>query len=156
MSNPTPHLNEASLGRYKNLSRFTRSGRFKWMMGAGVLLSLLVARPLFAADLSGTWEIAYWVGEDRQSVTLEIVQEGSVVLGGGTMRGGSLGSVAEVEVQLGTAGGGAFHFVLVEEGGVASRGQEFTGKWYRDEMSGQTDGAFGARMFTGTRRRLVD
>lgn len=156
MSNPTPHLNEDSLGRYKKLGQFTRSGRFKWMMGAGVILALFVARPLFAADLSGTWEIAYWVGEDRQFVTLEVVHEGSVVLGGGTMRGGSPGSVAEVEVRSGTAGGGAFHFVLVEEGGVASHGQEFTGKWYRDEMSGQTDGAFGARMFSGARRRLVD
>ena len=131
-----------------------RPGRMTWILVAGAVLSILVARPLFAADLSGTWEIVYRIEQDRHTLTLEIVQEGSRVLGGGSMRGESAGGVVQVEVRSGTARGSDFRFVLVAEGGSTSRGQEFSGSWYRDEMSGQTNGAFGSRMFTGTRRRL--
>ena len=154
MSTISPHRNATTLGQGKKPGQFLLSGRKKWIFVVGAILSLLVARPLLAADLSGTWELAYWTDQDRQTITLEIVQEGPKVLGSGTVRGDSLGGVVQVEVRSGTAVGGDFHFVLVSEGMSVSRGQEFSGSWYRDEMSGQTNGAFGSRMFTGIRRQM--
>ena len=151
MSDATERLNAALERRYKIVRGLCEPGRLRWMLGVGAVLALLVARPLLAADISGTWEISYQMAQGRQTITLELVQEGSRVSGSGTMRADSMGDAVRVEVRSGTAGSGDFRFLLVEAGGSASRPQEFIGDWYRDEMSGRTDGAFGSRMFTGTR-----
>ena len=154
MSKAPPHQNADPLGLGKKLGRFIHPARNRWILVAYAFLFLLVARPLFAADLSGTWEIAYRTEQGRQTITLEIVHGGSRVSGRGIMRGDSGASVVQVEVRTGTARDGDFRFLVVAEGGSGFRGQEFSGNWFRDEMSGQTDGVFGSWIFTGTRYRL--
>ncbi len=154
MSDAVARLNAALEGRYKIVRKLVEPGRVRWMLGVGAVLALLVARPLLAADISGTWEISYQMAQGRQTITLELVQEGSRVSGSGTMRADSMGDAVRVEVRSGTAGNNDFRLLLAEEGGSAPRLQEFIGDWYRDEMSGRTDGAFGSRMFTGARSGL--
>ena len=129
-----------------------RSSRLRWVLGAGSVLVFLVTRPLLAADISGTWEISSQMARGRQTIVLELVQDGSRVSGTGTMRIDGGGEAVRVEVRSGTARGGDFRFLLVEDGGPVSRPQEFVGNWYKDEMSGRTDGAFGSRMFAGARQ----
>ena len=154
MSDPVARLNAALEGRYKIVRKLVEPGRVRWMLGVGAVLALLMARPLLAADISGTWEISYQMAQGRQTITLELVQAGSRVSGSGTMRADSMGDAVRVEVRSGTAGNNDVRFLLVEEGGSAPRPQEFIGDWYRDEMSGRTDGAFGTGMFTGVRQRM--
>ena len=152
MSESITSLKAALKGRYRIVRGLGEPGRLRWMLGVGAVLALLVARPLLAADISGTWEISYQIAQGQaQTITLELVQEGSRVSGSGTMRADSMGDAVRVEVRSGTVGSADFRFLLVEEGGSASLPQEFIGGWYRDEMSGRTDGAFGTRMFTGAR-----
>ncbi len=153
MSDPITRLKAALKVRHRILRGLGEPGRLRWMLGVGAVLAFLVARPLLAADISGTWEISYQISQGSQTITLELVQEGSRVTGSGTMRA-TMGDAVRVEVRSGTAGSGAFRFLLVEEDGSASGPQEFIGDWFRDEMSGRTDGAFGSRMFTGARGRL--
>ncbi len=154
MSDPVARLNAALEGRYKIVRGLGEPGRLRWMLGVAAVLAFLVARPLLAADISGTWEISYQMAQGRQTITLELVHEGSRVSGSGTMRADSMGDALRVEVRSGTAGNSDFSFLLVEEGGSAYRPQEFIGAWYRDEMSGETEGAFGTGMFTGVRERM--
>jgi hypothetical protein len=154
MSKTPPHQNSGLLGWAKKLGRFLHPARNRWILLAYAFLFLLVARPVFAADLSGTWEITYRTEQGRQTITLEIVHGGSRVSGSGIMRGDSGAAVVQVEVQTGTARDGDFRFLLVGQGESGFRGQEFTGNWFRNEMSGQTDGVFGSWIFTGTRYRL--
>ncbi len=154
MSDPVARLNAALKGRYKIVRGLGEPGRLRWMLGVAAVLAFLVARPLLAADISGTWEISYQMGQGRQTIiTVELVQEGSRLSGSGTMRAERVGDAVRVEVRSGTAGNNDVRFLLVGEGGSAARPQEFVGDWYRDEMSGLTEGAFGSRMFTGARSR---
>jgi len=127
--------------------------RLHWVFGACALVTFFAARPLLAADISGTWDLSCRIGEDRQTITLELVQDGSQVSGMGTLRVGDMGRAVRVAVQAGIAHAGDFHFFLVEEGRSEGHPQKFSGSWYRDEMSGQTNGVFGARMFRGARRQ---
>ena len=153
MPDPITRLSAALKGRYRLERGSGEPGRLRWILGVGAVLAFLVVRPLLAADISGTWEISSQMPGGRQTITLEIVQDGSRVTGTGTMRIDGIGDAVRMEVRSGTAGGGDFRFLLVEQDGSTSRPQEFIGNWYRDEMSGRTDGAFGSRMFTGARRR---
>ena len=116
------------------------------------MLVFLLARPLLAADLSGTWDITCRIGSDRQIITLELVHRGSTVSGVGTVRRESTQNPVQVEVRSGIADGVDFRFFLVEASGSLSRPQLFFGSWYRDEMSGLTEGVFGSRIYRGDRR----
>ena len=124
MSDPITLLNAALKGRRKIMRGLGEPGRLRWMLGVGAILALLVARPLLAADISGTWEISYQIGQGQaQTITLELVQKGSRVSGSGTMRADSIGDAIRVEVRSGTAGSRDFSFRLVEEGGSALSSQ---------------------------------
>jgi len=129
-----------------------RAIRYKWTAGVVLVIVVVAARPLFAADLSGTWDVSCRVGPDLEVLTLEVDQRGSGISGVGTMRMSSTGEAVHVEVRSGTVRGLDFRFFVVVDGGDA-RPQEFTGDWHGDEMSGLTQGDFGGRMFNGARRR---
>ena len=126
----------------------------RWILGGCVLVTFFAARPLLAGDISGTWDLNCRIGEDRQIITLELVQDGSQVSGMGTLRVDDTGNGVRVAVRAGTVHNWDFHFFLVEQGGSGGRPQEFSGSWYEDEMSGITYGAFGSRIFKGGSRRL--
>ena len=154
MSDVIPRSKRARGNGNQTLSWLAQAGRPRWLVVAGTVLAFALARPLLAADLSGTWEVSFRSGLSSQTIRLELVQRGSTVSGMGTLRSSDTDGAIQVQVRSGTASRGAFHIVLTETGGVASRGQDFVGKWYRDEMSGRTDGMLGTHVFTGVRRRL--
>ena len=127
--------------------------RLQWILGAcAPLVTFIAVRPLLAADISGTWDLSCRIGPEQQTITLELVQDGSQVSGFGILRTDDMGSPVRVAVRSGTAQAGDFLLFLVEAGRSGGHPQEVRGRWYRDEMDGQTNGAFGARMFIGVRR----
>ena len=130
--------------------------RLRWVLGAVTLVALAVTCPLLAADGSGNWEIGYWTGQTRQTIVLELVQQGSHLSGTGTLRVAGTDSTIHARVQGTASRSGDFRFLLVEAGGLEARSQEFFGRWYRDEMSGLTRGPFGEAIFAGVRRRVPD
>jgi len=118
-------------------------GRLRWILAGFVVVTLLWARPIFAADISGTWDISCWIGEEHQLITLDLLQEGSRLSGMGTLRTDETGEVVRVVVQSGTVGLRDlrffdYRFSVVEMGRTVGSPQEFMGSWYRDEMSGRT------------------
>lgn len=80
MSDPVARLNAALEGRYKIVRGLGEPGRLRWVLGVAAVLAFLVARPLLAAEISGTWEISYQIAQGRQTITLELVQKGSRVM----------------------------------------------------------------------------
>jgi hypothetical protein len=133
----------------ERLGEFTGLG---WMLSAGILVTLVIVHPLLAADITGTWEVSYRVGQSQQVLIVELVQEGSGVSGIGTIQTANEENAVRVVVRSGAARAGDFRFLLTEDGGSESRSQEFVGDWYGDEMSGLTSGMLGTGMFAGTRR----
>jgi len=130
--------------------------RYRWVLGAATLVALAVACPLLAADVSGNWDVGYWTGQTRQTIVLELVQDGSRLSGTGTLRVAGTDSMIHATVQGIASRSGDFHFLLVDAGGLRLRSQEFVGSWYRHEMSGLTSGSFGEAVFSGVRRRVPD
>jgi hypothetical protein len=90
----------------------------------------------------------------RQTVTLDLVQHGSSVTGSGMMTFSTSNDVIPVVVRSGTARSGNFQVTVSEASGAGRPSQEYSGDWYRDEMSGKTAGGFGVGMFSGVRLRL--
>jgi len=136
-----------------HLKGVASKARRLWLsLGAGLVLALLVVRPLLAADLTGTWDISCWIGQDHQTITLELAQDGRSVSGAGTVWFDDSRDSVLVEVRSGTVHGVDFRLSVARVGGAALPPQEFFGSWYRNEMSGRTDGAFGRRVFSGSRR----
>lgn len=135
-------------------TRAARRRGIRWWLGlsGAAALVFFLGHPLLAADLSGTWDITCRVGPDRQIITLELVHEGSTVSGVGTVRWESTQNPVQVEVHSGTADGVDFRFFLLDASGPTSPPQVFFGNWYRDEMSGLTEGDFGSRIYRGNRR----
>ena len=130
--------------------------RLRWVLGAATLVALAVACPLLAADGSGNWEIGYWTGQTRQTIVLELMQDGLHLSGTGTLRVAGTDSMIHARVHGTASRSGDFHFLLVEAGGLEPRSQEFFGRWYKDETSGLTSGSFGEAIFAGVRRRVPD
>ena len=143
-------------GRHVISRGFRPMPRMRWILGASAVVALAVACPLLAADVSGSWDVAYWTEQGRQAFAMELVQEGRHLTGRGTLRAAGKDIVIHATVQGRAGRSGDFHFIFVEEGGSASRSQEFFGSWYKDEMSGLTSGPFGDAIFAGVRRRLPD
>lgn len=119
----------------------------------GLIAGFLLARPLLAADLTGTWEISYQVGQDAETVLLSVDHDGSTLTGEGTLRLGA-GDAMPVVVRAGSIRRGDFRFQLTGARGATLRA--LWGAWHEDEMSGRTDGTFGSRMFVGVRRAARD
>jgi hypothetical protein len=137
----------------------TRRARAKWGLAVGAVLAVAIARPLLAADLTGTWDISSRVGHDRQTITLEVVHDGATVTGAGVMRMDGAAAAARVAIRsaiVGRPDGSDFRIVLVQIDSAGARPQELIGAWYRHEMSGRVEGAYGSRMFWGVRRRTSD
>ncbi len=130
-----------------------RRRQLAWFVGVGVMVTLFIARPLLAADLSGRWEISSRYRDVRQTVTLDLVQHGSSVTGSGMMTFSTSDDVIPVVVRSGTARTGNFRITLSEASAAGRPPQEYSGDWYRDEMSGKTTGGFGVGMFSGVRLR---
>lgn len=131
------------------LARF----RWGWALGITACLVVVLVRPLLAADISGTWEISCWIGQDRQVITLELIQDGRDLSGEGILRRGAAGDSARVFVRSGTVSWGDFQFMIAEGLGPAARLQGFEGDWFGNEMSGLAKGEYGSRIFHGVRRR---
>ena len=124
-----------------------------WLgLGLGVFGVLLLTRPIWAADISGTWEVSYWYGDSVQSFTLEITQDGSRISGAGVARLHSGRDTVSVSVTGETFAGRDFRLRVVAISGTEVRAQDFVGGWFQDQMSGRTEGDLGTRMFRGTRR----
>lgn len=128
--------------------------RARTTWAAAVLVAFLIARPLFAADLTGTWDLSYYVGLERQVITLSIEHDGGALSGEGILSPGGTSEWHHVELREGTVSGRDFRFILVRTDTDGVPSQSFSASWYHDEMSGRTDGAFGSRVFTGARRRV--
>jgi len=128
----------------------------RWALTAATLMALAVACPLLAADVSGSWDISYWTAHTRQTIVLELVQDGSRLSGTATLRVADTDSMIDATVQGTASRSGDFHFLLVDADRLQSRSQEFVGSWYRNEMSGLTSGSFGEAIFAGVRRRVPD
>ncbi|MHB1195080.1 MAG: hypothetical protein ACYC6F_18815 [Longimicrobiales bacterium] len=156
MFNLVTSVSRALEGRHVIGRGFRAMPRLRWVLGASALVALAVACPLLAADVSGNWDIVYWTEQGRQPIALELVQKGSQLSGVGSLRTAGTDIVIRAEVQGGANRSGDFHFLLVEEGGSASRSQQFFGSSYKDEMSGRTSGPFGDAIFAGVRRRVPD
>ena len=90
--------------------------RLRWILGACALVTFIAVRPLLAADISGTWDLSCRIGPEQQTITLELVQDGSQVSGFGILRTDDMGSPVRVAVRSGTAPAGDFLLFLVEAG----------------------------------------
>jgi len=130
--------------------------RWPLVIVAVIIAAFLLARPSLAADFSGTWAISYRVGQDTQTILLDIVQERSALSAVGSFRVGAVGDPVPVEIRQGWAGARMFRFQLAALNDPESPLQSFFGDWYKNEMSGRTDGRFGSRMFVGVRRQPRD
>jgi hypothetical protein len=123
----------------------------RWLLGVFAVAAFFAARPLLAADISGSWDLSCQIGEERQGLRLELVMKGSEVTGTGTLRVDRNGTGEPVLVRAaGTVKG--WDFKVSVEGRPGGRPQEFRGSWYKNEMSGISSGEFGSRLFTGSRR----
>jgi hypothetical protein len=129
-----------------------RQIRRRWqLVFAAIIAAFLIARPTLAADFSGTWTVSYIVGEESQTVLLDVVQERSTLSGVGSLRLG-IGDPVAVQIRQGWASSRSFRFELVATNGPQGPAQSFFGDWYKNELSGRTDGMFGSRVFRGTRQ----
>ena len=126
--------------------------RVRWILGGLALAMFFSVRPILAADLSGTWDLTCRLGDDRQIISLELIHDGSRLAGSGTIRMENTGAGVPVELRVGRVRGRDFSFSLLEIGRPGARPQYFDGSWFRNEMSGLSTGAFGARVFRGDRR----
>jgi hypothetical protein len=121
-----------------------------------IVAALVLARPSLAADFSGTWAISYRLDGETETVLLDIVQERSTVSGVGSFRVGTIGDPIAVEIRQGRANSRRFRFQLARINGPEGPAQTFFGEWYKNELSGRTDGTFGSRMIVGVRRQGRD
>lgn len=142
-----------------------RRYRKKLIIAAGLVLAALVASPVLAQDMSGSWEITSQTPRGEQTMTLVVEQSGSELTGTVTMArmgrpggGGGGGDTAgrgpmEVEISDGTVSDGDFSFTLTLGRGGRSISQTFTGRFEGGEMSGMITGGprGGERPFTGVR-----
>ena len=123
----------------------------RWGLGAGVLALFLLAPPLLAANISGTWQVSYWYGVTVQSFTLELTQDGAQVSGTGIAHLNDGRDTVLVEVSGATVARRDFRLRIVDSTGSVFRAHEFIGGWFRDRMSGTTEGDLGSRVFRGKR-----
>jgi hypothetical protein len=123
----------------------------RWGLGALAVLSLALARPLLAADISGRWEASDWYGASVQSFTLGLTQDGAQVSGTGVAYLGSERDTVFLDVAGTRVWGRDFRLTVVDIAGTAFDTHHFIGGCFRDEMSGRTEGDLGARIFTGRR-----
>lgn len=137
-------------------------------MNRRVFVSALVAlaatlglsSPVAAQDMTGTWEITSEGRRGAQTMTLELVQDGSELTGTITMRmggrrgggGGGGGGMREIEITDGEIDGASFSFTMAIDMGGNSFSQHFSGTMDGDEISGTIEGGRGGgRPFTGKR-----
>jgi len=113
--------------------------------------------PVAAQTLTGTWQITSEGRRGAQTITIELVQNGSALTGtatftGGGRRGGGGGGGQEVAVTNGTVDGSSFSFDLVLEFGGNAVTLSYSGTYEGDSMEGTRSGARGGgQPFTGKR-----
>ena len=123
-----------------------------------LLLSVAMASPGAAQDLTGTWEISTQGGRGGpQTSALVLAQDGETLTGtimfslGG--RGGRGGGPQELEVANGTVDGSAFSFTVTLSFQGNSIDLNYSGTVDGDEMSGTRGGPRGGgQPFTGQKQ----
>ena len=144
------------------------SGSFREKTGAShmkirnllitLLLSVAMASPGAAQDLTGTWEISTQGGRGGpQTSTLVLAQDGETLTGTITFslggRGGRGGGPQELEFSNGTVDGSAFSFTVTLSFQGNSIDLNYSGTGDGDEMSGTRGGPRGGgQPFTGQKQ----
>ena len=123
-----------------------------------LLLSVAMASPGAAQDLTGTWEISTQGGRGGpQTSTLVLAQDGETLTGTITFSlggpGGRGGGPQELEVSNGTVDGSAFSFTVTLSFQGNSIDLNYSGTVDGDEMSGTRGGPRGGgQPFTGQKQ----
>ena len=123
-----------------------------------LLLSVAMASPGAAQDLTGTWEISTQGGRGGpQTSTLVLAQDGETLTGTITFslggRGGRGGGPQALEVSNGTVDGSAFSFTVTLSFQGNSIDLNYSGTVDGDEMSGTRGGPRGGgQPFTGQKQ----
>ena len=123
-----------------------------------LLLSVAMASPGAAQDLTGTWEISTQGGRGGpQTSTLVLAQDGETLTGTITCsfggRGGRGGGPQELEFSNGTVDGSAFSFTVTLSFQGNSIDLNYSGTVDGDEMSGSRGGPRGGgQPFTGQKQ----
>ena len=129
-----------------------------------VAAASLVAAPVAAQDMSGSWEVTSEGRRGPQTSTMTIVQADGALTGTMTMtmgggragRGGGGGGggrgAMEVEITDGTVSGNTFSFTTVMSFNGNSIERVYSGTFDGDEMEGTAEGGRGGgQPFTGKR-----
>ena len=123
-----------------------------------LLLSVAMASPGAAQDLTGTWEISTQGGRGGpQTSTLVLAQDGEALTGTMTFSlggpGGRGGGSQELEVSNGTVDGNSFSFTVTLSFQGNSFDLNYSGTVDGDEMSGTRGGPRGGgQPFTGQKQ----
>ena len=123
-----------------------------------LLLSVAMASPGAAQDLTGTWEISTQGGRGGpQTSTLVLAQDGEALTGTMTFSlggpGGRGGGSQELEVSNGTVDGNSFSFTVTLSFQGNSFDLNYSGTVDGDEMSGTRGGPRGGgQPFTGEKQ----
>ena len=123
-----------------------------------LLLSVAMASPGAAQDLTGTWEISTQGGRGGpQTSTLVLAQDGEALTGTMTFSlggpGGRGGGSQELEVSTGTVDGNSFSFTVTLSFQGNSFDLNYSGTVDGDEMSGTRGGPRGGgQPFTGEKQ----
>lgn len=123
-----------------------------------LLLSVAMASPGAAQDLTGTWEISTQGGRGGpQTSTLVLAQDGETLTGTITFslggRGGRGDGPQELEFSNGTVDGSAFSFTVTLSFQGNSIDLNYSGTVDGDEMSGTRGGPRGGgQPFTGQKQ----
>ena len=123
-----------------------------------LLLSVAMASPGAAQDLTGTWEISTQGGRGGpQTSTLVLAQDGEALTGTMTFSlggpGGRGGGSQELEVSNGTVDGNSFSFTVTLSFQCNSIDLNYSGTVDGDEMSGTRGGPRGGgQPFTGQKQ----
>lgn len=121
-----------------------------WLFAAGILVALVLSRPVLAADVSGQWEVTCQLLQGPQPFALDVVQAGGSVSGTAVFQTPG-GEVATAAI-LGTATrGGDFRLGVVDRSRQPPGTAVLTGTVFRDHVSGELEGALGGCVFHGDR-----
>lgn len=130
------------------MNRFPLRVAPKWLIPAALLVAVVSARPLLAADASGLWDVTLLPEVSEITLEFDLEQEGRSLHG--SARGTSgLGDAFEYGVASGTVSvGGDVHLLVRWQSGRTDR---VFGRVYRDMLDGRMDGAVGTRRLVARR-----
>jgi len=126
---------------------------------AGLLLAAVVlATPLQAQSLTGTWTVTTEGRGGQITRTLVLSQEGSALTGtitfalGGRRGGGARGAGQSLVLSEGSVEGNAFRFTMTVDVQGTTITQRHSGTFEGDTMAGRIEGGRGgSQPFTGRR-----